>query len=115
MTKHVRENHPGFYSKPISKWWDGYTDEEVVLVDDVDPSHATLLTYFLKIWTDHYALPAEVKGGKRYIRPQTIIVTSQYTIEECFASADKATRDAIMRRFKTTALSNERVIGALPS
>nr|WAE43032.1 MAG: replication associated protein [Cressdnaviricota sp.] len=93
----VRDNHPVFYSKPMSKWWDGYANEDVVLLDDFDPTHGKFLAYFLKIWADHYVFNAEVKGGMLRIRPKTVIVTSQYTIDQCFESQED--KDAISRRF----------------
>lgn len=94
-----RQTYPGFYWKGMSKWWDGYKGEEVVVLDDFDPGHAEKLTYYLKIWTDHYAFNAEVKGAMLKIRPKTFIVTSQYTIDEAFAHMDDQAREAIKRRF----------------
>ena len=97
-SKYVRSEHPVFYSKGMSKWWDGYNREEVVLLDDFAPEHGKYLGYFLKIWADHYAFNAEVKGGMLNIRPDIVIVTSQYSIEDCFEDAQ--TIAAITRRFK---------------
>lgn len=93
----------GFYSKPMSKWWDGYCEEETVLLDDFDPRHAEFLSYYLKIWSDHYAFNAEVKCGMTKIRPKRIIVTSQYSIEQCFQ--EPQTVEAINRRFKVIELT----------
>ena len=97
-SRYVRDNHAEFYSKPMSKWWDGYNQEDVVVLDDFDPTHGKFLGYFLKIWSDHYAFNAEVKGGMLKIRPKIVIVTSQYQIEDCFEEAE--TIQAIKRRFK---------------
>ena len=94
----VRETYPVFYTKPMNKWWDGYAGEEVVVLDDFDPRHAEHLSYYLKIWADHYSFNAEVKGGMIRVRPKTVIVTSQYAIEDCFK--ETAERDAIARRFR---------------
>ena len=97
-SRRVREEHPVFYSKPMSKWWDGYALEPVVVLDDFAPEHGKYLGYFLKIWADHYAFNAEVKGGMLRIRPLTLIITSQYSIESCFE--DHETIEAIKRRFQ---------------
>lgn len=102
-SKHVRDNYPSFYSKGMSKWWDGYRHEEVVLLDDFDPTHGKYLSYYLKIWADHYAFNAEVKGGMLKIRPKLLIVTSQYPIEACFEEAE--TVSAISRRFEVLQLA----------
>lgn len=89
-----------FYNKPLSKWWCGYNHEEVIVIEDVEPSNASWLGYFLKIWGDHYAFNAEVKGGSFKIRPKVILVTSQYTIDNVFSSTDAETVTAVSRRFK---------------
>lgn len=94
----VRETYPVFYSKPMNKWWDGYDHEDVVVLDDYDPKHTEYLSYYLKIWADHYSFNAEVKGGMMRIRPKTIIVTSQYSLDACFP--EKETLAAISRRFR---------------
>jgi len=94
----VRDNHEVFYTKGMSKWWDGYAGEDVVLLDDFDPTHGKFLAYYLKIWADHYAFNAEVKGGMLKIRPKLVIVTSQYHLRDCFETPED--KDAIERRFK---------------
>ena len=83
----------------MSKWWDGYSNEDVVVLDDFDPNHGKYLGYYLKIWADHYVFNAEVKGGMLRIRPKVLIVTSQYRLEACFEEPE--TVSAISRRFQT--------------
>lgn len=94
----ARLDYPDLYPKPLNKWWDGYKDNKVVLLDDVDPSHGTWLGSFLKIWADHYPFIAEKKGGSVMIRPEKIIVTSQYCIESVFTDTEVAA--ALARRFR---------------
>jgi len=96
-TKAVADTYPEAYRKPLSKWWDGYRDQPVVVLDDIDPTHASWIGRFLKIWGDRYSFPAETKGGSVVIRPVKFIVTSQYTPEDVFA--DAPTREAIARRY----------------
>lgn len=94
----ARRDNPGFYSKPCNKWWDGYTNEDVVIIDDVDPDHKWM-QYHLKIWADHYPFIAESKGSSRRIRPKKIIVTSNHHPSDIFQGIDAA---AIISRFRVT-------------
>lgn len=99
-SRSVRADYPGHYDKPLNKWFDGYTDRyDGILLDDVDPSHLWLAPH-LNRWADRYAFNGEVKGGTVRIRPNYVIVTSRYTIEQVFAACDESTRASILRRFK---------------
>lgn len=105
-SRYVRENYPSLYNKPMSKWWDGYAGEDAIVLDDFSPEHAKYLGYYVKIWTDHYTFNADIKGTMVNIRPAIVIITSQYTIEQCFTEDPKFTI-AISRRFTVVKLAPE--------
>lgn len=94
------------YLKPVNKWWDGYRGQTHVLLEDVDPHHS-VLAYHFKIWADRYAFPAEVKGSTIAIRPQELMITSQYHPREIFTDPEDLA--AIQRRFTL------RWMGSLPN
>lgn len=95
----------GVYVKAPNKWWCHYNGEETVIIEDLDLSHSYMLNY-LKIWTDIYPFPCEVKGTAiKNIRPKRIIVTSNHAIESIFPLSSGISLEdqkALMRRFKRT-------------
>lgn len=95
----ARENYPGAYMKnAATEWWDGYQGEDTVIIDDLDKYHLKQ-GYNLKIWLDRYAFPAQVKGYTIFIRPKTIIITSNYSMAEIWD--DPITVTALQRRCTT--------------
>ncbi|QCX35033.1 replication-associated protein [Blackfly DNA Virus 7] len=96
-TRAVLSSFPQAFIKPRSIWWCGYQDEPIVLLDDVDKFDRALGGK-LKHWADYCPFIAEIKGLSRRIRPERLIVTSQYKIEEIWD--DSETLVALQRRFK---------------
>lgn len=90
--------HPDlvFFKSADTIWWDGYQGEPYVVIDDIDIDHSKM-GYNYKIWFDRYPFMAQVKGGTIKIRPQRIIVTSNYTPENIWQYVPK-TLEPILRR-----------------
>lgn len=88
------------YDKSANKWWDGYQGEKVVVIEDLDPEQSKYLAHYLKKWADRNPFTAAIKGGSMRVCPAdyNLIVTSNYSIEECFNSTDAK---AIKERFET--------------
>lgn len=82
----ARQSCPGAYLKPCSKWWDGYEDQDDVIIEDFDKTH-NWMAHLLKLWADKFSFPAEVKGGTIVIRPKRIVITSNYSPEEIWQDA----------------------------
>lgn len=74
--------------KSINKWWDDYRPGSLVVIDEADPDRCKYLAGFFKQWFDKWTFKPEVKGDHALeIRPQWMLVTSNYSIEECFPQA----------------------------
>lgn len=90
----ARMKYPEAYIKPQNKWWDGYTGQEAVILDDLD---TPTLGHYLKIWTDKYATTGETKGGTINLRYKYLIITSNYTPDQLWPD-DPIMASAIKRR-----------------
>lgn len=95
-SRYARETYPGCYIKMLNKWWENYENQEVVLIEDVDPTYCEKMGHLFKVWTDRYVFRCEIKSSSKLIRPRKFIITSNYSIEECFKPGDVP---AMMRRF----------------
>lgn len=96
----ARKENPGFFLKLHNKWWLGYRGEPFVIYDDLSRSDAGWIGDFLKTWGDRYSFACETKYGGSVIRPQRIVVTSNYSIEELFGH-DEDLCAAIKRRYRS--------------
>lgn len=93
-SRKARADYEGAYLKMQNKWWDGYQGEKYVILDDFDSKE---LGHLLKIWLDRYSFLAETKGGAIHIRPEKVVITSNYSIEEIFGH-DPVLCEAVTRR-----------------
>ncbi len=103
---YAREMYPDFYDKPPNKWYTGYKGENTVLLDDFGPMQFKFLGWYTKRWSDVFPYPVETKGGGMVIRPEHIVVTSQYTIGQCFD--DPLVCEAVENRFEVLELDHWR-------
>lgn len=101
---YARKHWPNFFDKPPTKWFTGYKGEATILCDDFGPNQCKYLGWYMKRWADKFSFPMETKGGGRQIRPLHIVVTSQYTIDECFE--DYRVAAAMKNRFKELHLTH---------
>lgn len=94
-TRLVFETFPDAYRKAQNKWFDGYSGQRVIVLDDLD---TTLLGHHLKIWADRYPCTGEVKGGTVQLQHDWFIITSNYDIRY-IADGQPSLKEALSRRF----------------
>ncbi|ALY05866.1 replication-associated protein [Ctenophore-associated circular genome 3] len=90
----VRATYPDYFDKSQSKWWDGYDNERVVVLDDLD---SDCLGHYLKRWADKYSCTGETKGGTVKLQHRVFVVTSNYLPWALHENEMMA--EAISRRF----------------
>lgn len=96
----ARDEYPDAYLKnAANKWWCGYKGERYVIIDDLDKAHKEM-GYYLKIWLDRYPFQAETKGGSMIIRPEVVVITSNYRMEDIWE--DETTLLPLRRRCRVT-------------
>nr|UOF77885.1 rep protein [Cressdnaviricota sp.] len=94
------------YIKGPGKWWDGYTQQNVVILDDFNGkffgnSQKEDLAFLLRL-LDRYPLKVEVKGSSIDFNSPTIVITSNQRYEEWFKEITESTEEwtkALKRRF----------------
>lgn len=91
------ELYPNHFQKELNKWWCGYTNEDVVAIEEWSPKNECTASH-LKIWADRYPFTAQIKGGSLHrIRPKKIIILSNFRLDQCFP--DPRDREPLERRF----------------
>ena len=108
----ARIENPDAYLKDVNKWWCGYTDQETVILEDLDVRNGEWIIRFLKIWTDIYPFPADMKFGKMVIRPKKFIVTSNYHPDQIWTNGPDI--EPVKRRFNITHFSQLGIVGVHP-
>jgi Geminivirus Rep catalytic domain./RNA helicase. len=98
-THSVHATESDLYCKAQNKWWDGYTGQKAVLMDDFD-QQGECLAHHMKIWADKWPCQGETKGGHVPLTYDRLIVTSNFTIDQAFKNSDPETIKALHRRFK---------------
>lgn len=100
-SRYVWETHgyENVYPKPKNKWWDHYTGQEVVLIDDFDPnSPYDTFDEWLRLF-DRYPYLVEFKGGSCHFSSKIIYITSNFNPDIWFRQ--HRNRDALFRRIVT--------------
>lgn len=79
------------YLKLVNKWWHGFHGQQVTIIEEVQPDMPNPLKGMFKQWLDKWAFAAETKGGMiSNLRPQYIIITSNYSVDDVFGDDAEA-------------------------
>jgi len=84
-SRKARELYPQAYWKPRNSWFDGYSDQETVILDDF---YGWLPWDLLLRMIDRYPLLVDIKGGMVNFRPKHIVITSNKHPRDWYHSID---------------------------
>lgn len=95
-TESVQKEYPTAYWKSADEWWDGYSGEDVVVLDEF---HGWLPFHLLLRLGDGSPLPVQVKGSKVHFIATLVVIISNKEPSEWYAYQEKKLDfDAIKRR-----------------
>lgn len=94
-TRWAFENHPDLYKKPVGDWWDGYTGQKTILMDDF---YGWIKYHDLLTLLDRYPTNLPVKGGYMWAQYDTVIITSNKMPQHWYK--DLGLTPALRRRLK---------------
>lgn len=88
-----------YWAQPDGVWWDGYEQQDVVIVDDVCWSFKTTL---FKRLCDYYPLKVPVKGGFEEFTSPAIVFTCVVEPQNRFECDNKEPVEQVLRRIDFT-------------
>lgn len=98
-----------YVKNPENKWWCGFHQQKVVLIDDYRSNKELSFATLLRL-CDRYAMTVEIKGGSVEFNCDYIIITCPVGIRECFAHIENLTTegriDQLERRVKEYDMSD---------
>lgn len=87
---------------PSNKWFDGYRNQEIMVMEDVKLNGGEDLVQYFKLWLDTYAQVVEIKGASVIFTSRFVLITSNYTLKKVLSTAgvmnDGVSYDAIVDR-----------------
>lgn len=93
-TRYAYDTYTDIYAKPPGQWWDGYSGQKVVLMDDF---YGWVQYHDLLHILDRYPYNAPYKGGYVWAQWDTVIITSNKKPSEWYG---QGMTPALRRRLK---------------
>lgn len=92
-TREAYGNGESVYFKDNTRWWDGYTGQKTIIIDDIDPKEWGLRDILRLL--DRYPYQGQTKGGYVHINSPVIYITCDKGPERFWPGAYL---DQVMRR-----------------
>jgi len=86
-----------YYVKdPLNRWWDGYEQQEVVIIDDYRRDFSTFAALLRLL--DRYPMSVEMKGATTQFNSSLIIITSPKSPSETWETRTEEELGQLLRR-----------------
>lgn len=102
-TRYATTISTSFYIKDHTQWWDGYKQQDVIVIDDFDGRWP--FRDLLRL-LDRYPYQGQYKGGYIQINSPHIVITCDRSIEECMCHLTDTELPQLKRRFDKIELLN---------
>lgn len=86
-TRKAFESHKTVYLKTTPKWWDGYEQQEAIIIDDFSKKEWDFRE-FLRV-LDRYPCGGEIKGGRIEINSPYIYITCEHPPADLWGDANE--------------------------
>jgi len=86
---------PYYVKTPTTKWWDGYQQQPLVVIDDF---RGEIGITHIKTWLDRYPCLVETKGGKIPLATTHWWITSNLEYTEWYKDISDTEYEALKRR-----------------
>lgn len=97
-TKRVFDEHKNdVYMKDGTKWWNGYTGQRCILLDDISVHEHWRIEELLRL-LDRYPYQGQTKGGYVNVNSPFIAITSNVPLEDLYGAANEEQLQALNRR-----------------
>lgn len=96
----------GYWTPGDYKWFDGYTNHKIVIIDDYRGEYP--LPLFLRL-LDRYPMSVPIKGGFTNWAPKRIYITSNIQPRGWYDNLDTPSFEALMRRINRLEILNENI------
>jgi len=83
-----------YFKSASNKWWDGYTGQKDVMIDDFRPSKELPFDMMLRL-LDRYPVTVEAKGSTIHFVSQRIFITAPSTPRDLFATCEWIGNEAL--------------------
>lgn len=94
-TRYATSISSSFYIKDHTQWWDGYQQQDVIVIDDFDGRWP--FRDLLRL-LDRYPYRGQYKGGYIAINSPYIVITCDRSIDECMCQLDDGELSQLKRR-----------------